>query len=141
MVKIAGLWELSYNTPLVEHDQWSFFLKDFGVDEWAMAPVSGIRHKGSLLHEYDQVIDIIEDNLDLTVVYIDEAGKTNLEDFEHPLDALYICGRANFSPYKSIGGGQSVRIRTPNNTGGLWPHQALAIVLYDRIRKNKWQLQ
>ena len=42
MIKIAGLWELGWNTPIKEVEQWEFPLRDYGVDEFIMSPVSGI---------------------------------------------------------------------------------------------------
>jgi len=37
-VKIAGLWELSWNSPLIESWQWTFVLREFNISQWHMAP-------------------------------------------------------------------------------------------------------
>ena len=42
-VKAAGLWELGYNVPLLELDQWQYPLREFDVSEFTMSPVTGIR--------------------------------------------------------------------------------------------------
>ena len=132
MIKVAGCWELGYNTPIMEYDLWHFPLRDFGVDEFIMTPVSGINKK---VTEYKLVQDAIDANPTLIPVFVDEKGSTELEDFEHPEDVLYILGNAGNTQYKNKG--FSVKVKTIANKGLLWPHQAICIVLYDRIKK--WQ--
>jgi len=134
-IKVAGMWELGYCAPLTEFDLWAFPLRDFGVAEWIMAPVSGVQKK---VTEVERLGDAIAANPELTVVFVDEAGETPLQDFEHPENALYVLGRANFSPMRSFGADHehvSVRVETQEAKGLLWPHQAIVIVLYDRARK------
>lgn len=134
MIKIVGAWELGWNTPIMEYDLWAFPLRDFGIDEWIMTPVSGINKPRVI--EVHQLSDAIKNNPKLTPVYIDEKGEIPLTEFEHPKDALYILGKANYSPWVSQGKqGISVRIETPASKGLLWPHQAVSIVLYDRMKK------
>ena len=133
MIKVAGCWEQGWNTPILEYDLWFFPLKEYGVDEFIMTPVSGIDRK---VTEYKDICDVIIDNEDLTIVYVDEEGEEELEDFDHPENALYICGKANFSPMKVMGNARSVRIQTTNHGGRLWPHQAMCLVLDDRKRKS-----
>lgn len=135
MIKVAGCWELSFNTPLVEYDQWAFPLRDFGVDQYLMTPVSGIDRKKFFKEEVD-IPTVIANNPDLTPVYFDEKGTTLLEDFNHPEDVLYILGRAGYSPWLAAGGnGISVKIPTKCNGGMLWPHQVMCLALYDRMKK------
>ena len=139
-IKVAGMWELGWCAPLTEFDLWAFPLRDFGVAEWIMAPVSGVQKK---VTEVERINDAIEANPELTLVFVDEKGETPLQEFEHPEDALYVLGRANFSPLANRRGvlqetGRkfvSVRIETAESKGLLWPHQAIAIVLYDRANK------
>lgn len=135
MIKVAGLWELGWNTPIMEYELWAYLLQDFGIDEWIMSPVSGIDKPN-----ITEVVDIratINQNPDITPVYLEENGKTPLSEFKHPKDVMYILGKASFSPWLSNNKkGISVRIEMPVARGGLWPHQAIGIVLYDRMLKN-----
>src|SRR3989304_5735220 len=43
-VKVAGLWERGWNTPIKEVELWEFPLRDFAVNEHIMVPVSGIEN-------------------------------------------------------------------------------------------------
>jgi tRNA(Leu) C34 or U34 (ribose-2'-O)-methylase TrmL len=134
-VELAGFWDIGYSAPLTEADQWRFMASDFDVDAWHMIPVSGIARDG--LHEWATIEAFLAVERTATIVYVDEHGESDLEDFVHPLDAVYVFGMANFAP---MGGHRteqdlSVRITTPRAAGLLWPHQAAAIILYDRYRK------
>lgn len=138
MIKVAGLWELGWNTPIKEMDLWEYPLRDFGVDCLHMAPVSGIadpfvREHADLSTALDQ---FRRDGLQ--VVFLDERGKTTLREFEHPENVAYVCGKASLSAMSAYGkpGDVSVRIETVANGGMLWPHQAAALVLYDRLVKS-----
>lgn len=130
-VKVAGCWELGWSAPITEIDLW-LHLRDFGVDGLCMSPVSGIA--SNAVSEFADTQAIIDAHPELTLVYVDEDGETGLADFIHPKDCLYVFGKGSFSPWKSAGKpkGCSVRIETPSSSGLLWPHQAAAIVLYDR---------
>lgn len=129
------MWELGWNTPIMEFDLWAFMLRDFGVDELIMSPVSGIDRK---VTEHPNPEAALDANPDLVVVFVDEKGKTPLADFEHPRDVLYVFGKASRSPLALRPKAQSVRIETQEKKGLLWPHQAAAILLYDRQVK-EWQ--
>ena len=137
MIKIAGLWELGWNTPIKEVDLWIYPLKDFGVDEFYMTPITGIASKK--VQERACLEDIIDENKDLIKVFVDERAETKLSEFKHPKDVLYIFGKANFSPFLSFmkEGDLSIKIETHLNRGLLWPHQAMSIILYNRLVK--WQ--
>ena len=134
-VAVAGSWELGYSAPLTERDLWAYPLREYGVDEWIMAPVSGIQDP--LLTEVDDLGPLVADT-ELTVVFVDEHGTTELAEFVHPPDALYVCGKASFSSLAAYGmdGDVSVRIATPRASGMLWPHQAICLVLADRMVKS-----
>lgn len=142
-VKVAGLWELGWNTPLTESWLWSFVLRDFGVGEWAMQPVTGIIHTDAwsgelILTEYNSIETMVEEfSGDFTRVYVDEAGEIPLSEFQHPEDAVYFFGKAGRTPlqYKRPED-FSIRLVTIKNTGVLWPHQCLTTVLHDRLIKN-----
>jgi hypothetical protein len=137
VMKVAGVWEVGWSVPTLEYDQWSFMMQDFGVDEMIMCPVTGIdRGTDSKLVEYADMDAILAANT-LPVVWVDETAETDLATFTHPTDVLYIFGKANFSPFLTHfrEGDLSVSIKTLANEGLLWPHQAAAILLYDRMQK------
>lgn len=140
-VKVAGIWELSWNTPLIESWLWSFPLREFDVMDWAMTPVTGIVHNeaysGMSLTEYNQVDEMVENFAEGHVrVFVDEKGETPLDEFVHPENAVYIFGCAGRSPLSlKKDGDLSVRMTTHRTNGVLWPHQVLVTVLYDRMVK------
>src|SRR3990172_141338 len=137
-VKVAGLWERGWNTPIKEVELWEFPLRDFAVNEHIMVPVSGIEN--SYVTEVPNLGDwlVTQRALGLTIVFLDENGQTPLQNFVHPPDAVYVCGKANLSSLVaySLPGDLSLKILTPANLGGFWPHQAVSIVLYDRFLKS-----
>lgn len=135
MIKVAGVWELGWNAPLSEFDLWNFPLRAFEVEEWYMMPVSGIlKPRVTEVYHIQEAITV---NPGLIPVYLDEDGAESLRDFVHPEDALYILGKAGFSPWRANDKkGLSVKIETPQGGGLLWPHQCIAIVLYDRVMKS-----
>lgn len=135
MIKVAGIWELGWNTPIMEYDLWHFPMRDFKVDEWYMSPISGI-NKGKIT-EIATIRESIDLNPDFTPIFVDENGSEDLADFKHPENALYILGKAGGSPM--IKTDMSVKIETKEGKGLLWPHQAICIVLHDRLKK--WQQQ
>lgn len=139
MIEVAGIWELGWNTPIVEHDIWAYPLRDFGVDAWHMCPVSGIRSEHVI--EHPDLGELIENkrNAGKQIVFVDEGGDTDLEDFQHPVDPLYVFGKASMSPLRAYKkeGDLSIRITTPNNLATMWPHQTAVMVLYDLNRKKK----
>lgn len=135
LVKVAGHWDLAWNTPIKEIDLWKYPLKDFGVETHYMTPVTGIKAK---VEERDTLEEILEENKDYTVVFCDERAEVELKDFIHPEKTLYVFGRANYSPFLSLKRDQDLelRVETPHERGGLlWGHQAAGIILYDRFIK------
>lgn len=136
MIKVAGVWEQGWITPIQEYDLWTFPLRAFGVAEWYMAPVSGIDRRVTEIKDIQEALD---NNLDLTPVYLDEEGSTLLSDFKHPQNALYLLGKAGYSPWRAHGKpNNSVRIETEADRGLLWPHQCICVALRDRMVKS-WQ--
>lgn len=134
MVRVAGLWELGWNTPIKEVDLWEYPLRDFEVEAFYMAPISGIRH--AMVQERNSIEEIIKECGDYSLVFVDERGKIPLKEFEHPKKALYIFGKASESTMPMAKhGDHTLRIETRINRGMLWPHQAAALVLYDRLMK------
>jgi len=142
MVKVGGIWELGWNTPLVESWLWTFPLREFDVMDWAMTPVSAIRHNeqhsSMSLLEYDTVEEMVEQfSGDCVRVFVDEKGETNLADLVHPENAVYFFGCAGRSPTSLKREGDiCVKIPTIANSGVMWPHQVLVTVLYDRLMKD-----
>lgn len=136
MIEVVGVWETGWNYPLMEASEWEMMLREFNIDQLNMTPVSGIAAPWGnkpWLTEYASVEDAVTDKPGLTPVYVDENATVELQDFEHPADALYVFGRAGFAPAIPEGA-LSVKISTPC-PGCLWAHEACAIVLYDRHRK------
>jgi len=132
-IEIAGMWELGWNTPIKEVDLWEMAMREFAVQRLNMAPISGICCKW--LHEYQSLHEILEDRSQLTPVFVDEKGAVEISDFSHPENALYVFGKGNWSPFNNLAKNHlSVRIDS-DLPGMLWPHQALALVLYFRRRK------
>ena len=135
-VAVAGIWELGWNTPIKEMDLWEYPLRDFGVDAFYMAPVSGIQNQQVI--ERHSIEEVLADNDDLIHVYVDERGTYSLPEFAHPKNALYIFGRANRSLLSLARPGDiTLRIPTPHNLATLWQHQCAALVLYDRFMKEQ----
>lgn len=133
-IRIAGVWDMFWNTPIKEMDLWEYMIRDFAVDAFFMTPISGIRNK--YVQERETLQDILDENQDCQIIFLDEGGDVSLTDFVHPKNALYVFGKANFSTlgYKKEND-ISLKIETVLTGGLLWPHQAAAIVLYDRLRK------
>ena len=131
-VKVAGCWELGWNVPLSEFDLWHFPLREYQVDEFIMTPVSGIKAR---VKEFQDIPEALAANPELTPVYVDENGEDTLGEFEHPENAIYILGKANYSPLRTAKG-LSVKIKTPDNGGRIWQHQAIVLVLQDRYDRH-----
>ena len=149
MIKVAGHWELSWNTPIKEAELWNLPLRDFEIKDWYMWPVSGIRNNEDQkvkLHERATFEEILEENKDLVHVYLEPYSPIHpnikpqdLREFEHPKDVLYIFGSAHFNPaIRSKEEDHIVAVPTLDNKGVLWPHQCLMVVFYDRLVKG-WQ--
>lgn len=138
MVRVAGLWELGYNTPLMELDLWQYPLREFEVEEFYMSPITGIQ--SNYVKEVANLGELIKTqrNLGFEIVFVDEKGDTKLQQFQHPENVLYVFGKATRSSMNYFQeGDKSLVIETPQNTGMLWPHQCIVTILYDRMKK--WQ--
>jgi hypothetical protein len=135
-VEVAGSWELGWNSPIKEAELFEYPLRDFGVDVFHMAPVSGIRANVIEHHDLGELI-VDRRSKGVPIVFVDEKGAAPLRSFQHPESALYVCGRTSLSALTAYGlpEDQSVRIETVANGGMLWAHQSIAIVLYDRLCK------
>jgi hypothetical protein len=149
MVKVAAMWDIWLPIKAQQYDvHWRFMLKHFGVEEIILCPWSGTAEQMSLDHtdtELEETRDLdeaIQRNPTLTPVVIDECGKTPLDAFVHPPNALYIFGRTGRSALEELHWeGESVFIEGAHpaeRVGLLHPNQACALVLYDRLVKS-WQ--
>jgi len=146
-IKIAGHWEIGYNTPLIEAYQWKYPLMEWEVDEWLMCPVSGITvaNPQLSLREFPGYDEMLESCAELPRVFLEPRTRHQnpdtvwLDDFEHPLSCVYVFGSAHNNPTLKHKRKQdsTVTIKTQVNGGGLWPSQCLCLVLDDRRRK--WQ--
>jgi tRNA(Leu) C34 or U34 (ribose-2'-O)-methylase TrmL len=132
MITVVGTWDLGWNTPIKEAELWGFVLRDFKVDAWYMSPVSGIVSGFDLVEDAQMETRIVTERARNELVFIDESAEKYLSDFTIPNNVCFVLGKAGFSPYKTFyrKGDDAIRIPTPANIAGLWPHQALAIVLY-----------
>jgi hypothetical protein len=133
MIRVVSFWEQGWNTPIKEYDLWHFPARELGVDDLIMIPVSGILAPN--ITEVNNFEDISRDNT--TFVFVDESADSDLESFVHPENATYIIGRTSFSPMVSYKqeGDKVVSIKSILNSGLFWGHQAMCIVLYDRLKK------
>jgi len=135
MIEVAGLWELGWSVPIMEADMWEYVLKEFGIEKLNMTPITGIDKQW--ITEYSNLEELIYNKQDLIPVFVDEKGEVELSDFVHPENALYVFGKGNWSPfnnYAHVYDCKSVRIDSIK-PGCLWPHQALALILYNRSKK------
>jgi len=136
MVVVAGMWELGWNTPEKEFSLWHFPLQDFGVEDFYMTPI--VEFQNAFIRQRQSMKEVIEECGGLTKVFVDERSDVELQDFEHPDDALYIFGKANHPQFLNLKREEdmAVKIMTQENLGLMWPHQAMLVILYDRIIKN-----
>jgi len=137
-VKIVGHWERSWRSPIEEYEMWIHPIKEFGIDNFYMCPVTGIDKSRCL--ERDNIDTVFTDNPDHVRVFVDENATTLLQDFVHPENAIYVVGKTSYSPYTTHyreGIDQAVKIPSVNNSGGFWGEQALTMILYDRYTKGQ----
>jgi hypothetical protein len=148
MIKVVGCWDMWESAPQEYLVHWKFMVDHFGVDKFYMNPNTGLGeqlktdHNENLqfLFEKQNIQEVLDENPDLIPVAIDENGDVELKDFIHPENALYILGKVGYSPKENFPNAVSIRIpswaKDQNSSYGLLhPHQALAIVLYDRMNK------
>lgn len=137
-VKVMGHWERGWDTPWQEYNWWIHPLREFSLTEFYMTPVTGIAREPVL--ERHTIEEVLEENPGLTHVYVDETATTELGDFVHPENALYILGRTGYTPIANKKEGDlAVKVPSAVNQGGFWAHQAIVMVLYDRFLKEKAQ--
>lgn len=147
MIKILGHWEIGYHAPITEQYYWSLPIRDFGIKDWNMVPVSGVhcREREVNLTEWKSYEEFFNKHPDLIRVFIEPRTKQYnpdtvwLNEFEHPEDCVYVFGSAHFNPTIGFKREQDtvVSIKTAQDKGVLWADQAMCIVLYERAKQ--WQ--
>ena len=144
MTAVLAHWEWRDMVPMTEAPLWNLPLRDFGVVDWRMVPVSGIRNSERRvpLREFPSYEEALEVD-GLRRVFIEprsthETPETVwLHDFEHPKECVYIFGSAHYNPavMHRREGDDVVSIKTVQDKGVLWSHQAAVIALYDRCNR------
>lgn len=145
MIHVLGHWDIGYHAPITEQHYWGLPLRDFSVDQWHMAPVSGIHNKEHqvLLTEWPSYDAFFEAHPTLTRVFLEPRTKHQnpdtiwLHEFEHPENCVYITGSAHYNPtLKHCREGDFVvTVKTARDNGTMWGDQATCIALYDRLIK------
>jgi len=137
MIKVIGNWD-GWDTPMIEYGWWIHPLREWGIAEFYMSPISGIRKKGVIeCQTTDEVLSLPELE-EYTRVFVDEKSDTLLEDFVHPENALYVFGKVGYSPlHLKRENDKSIIIPSVRNGGGFWSHQTMCMVLYDRFIKEQ----
>ena len=146
MIEVLGTWDIGYHAPITEQYYWALALRDFKVDKWHMAPVSGINlaEPAVDLTEWKTYEDFFAVNQSQTRVFIEprtahqNPDTTWLHEFNHPSDCIYIFGSAHYNPTMQHCREQDtvVSIKTNDDKGVLWADQAMCITLYDRMTKS-----
>lgn len=144
-VKVLAAWDLSYHAPITEQYYWGFPLRDFGVSEWHMTPVSGIRNKEHQVEliEWPDYDSFFEANPSLARVFLEPRTKHQnpdtiwLHEFTHPEDCVYVFGSAHYNPTLRHAREEDavVTVKTALDNGVMWGHQAMCLALYDRMMK------
>jgi len=142
MIAVAGHWEIGYMAPIMEAHLWNLILRDFGVTEWLMTPVSGVRHLEENrvnLKEFHTHDDLLASCEGTPRVFLEPRVEDAvwLPDFEHPENCVYVFGSAHFNPTIGYRRPEDTVVTVPTvlNSGVPWAHQILSIVLYDRMMK------
>lgn len=133
VIEVAGIWEIGRSVPIMEADLWKCALRSYGLKTLNMTPITGIH--APWIAEFNSVDEILAAYPDHQPVFVDERAGTELEDFDHPESALYVFGRSCYSPFSDMANGHlSLRIDC-TQTGMLWPHQCLPMILRHRAKQ------
>jgi hypothetical protein len=146
MVSVLGHWDIGYHAPITEQYYWSFPCRDFGVIDWNMCPVSGIKNNEQqvTLSEWNHYDDYFQKHPDKIRVFLEPRTKHSnpdtiwLHEFEHPDNCVYVFGSAHYNPTLKHKRDQDfvVTVKTIKDNGVMWGDQALCITLYDRMMKH-----
>jgi len=150
MIEVVSHWEIGWNTPLLEADLWLLPLRDFGVTDWWVWPVTGIRCREQRvnLHERPDLRTILQETPSWRRVYFEPINpsqfsgpSTLLNEYEHTDDAVWIFGSNHFCPPMQMGRDENadyVTLPSVEDAGVIWPHQIFVAAAYDRLVKS-WQ--
>lgn len=150
-VTVAGHWEQGYLAPLTEAPMWAWPLRDFGISDWRMWPVSGIEcpDRAVSLTEAADLRALLSGCPDAPRVFIEPRNQMFaatmssdwMHEFEHPRSAIYVFGSAHFNPVATDlyrpDQDSVVSIKTTRDNGVLFAHQALVVTLVSR-EKTIW---
>lgn len=145
MLTVVAHWEWRDMVPMTEAPLWTLPLRDFGVFDLRMIPVSGIRNSQPkvALREYATYDEALGDDVRTRVFFEPRSHECEetvwLHDFTHPEHAVYVFGSAHYNPVMrhSRPGDAVVSVKTEQDRGVLWSHQAACIVLYDRWQQHQ----
>lgn len=149
MIHVVSHWEIGWNTPLLEADLWLLPLRDFGVKDWWIWPVSGIRSREARVNieERHDLREILEEVPDWKRVFFEPRNPSqfngpsvDLPKYRHGENAIWIFGSNHFCPPMQVGREEDdyVTVPTFENSGVLWPHQVFTVAAHDRLVKS-WQ--
>ena len=133
MIEVAGIWEIGRNVPIMEADLWKCALRSYGIKKLNMMPITGIH--APWITEFPSVDEILAAYPDHVPVFVDETSAVELEDFQHPENALYVFGRSCYSPFHDKAEDHLSFFIDCHQLGMLWPHQCLPMILRDRSKK------
>lgn len=132
MVVVGAVWEQGWFDQDTEVNLWKFPLRDLGVDEFAMTPI--LETKDKKVKQFYSVEQLVQ-HYSLPTIVCTEDGDIELEDFNHPENALYLFNRTSGGELP-ITPDYTLKIKTKLDKGLLWGHQAAAIILHNRLNGN-----
>jgi len=137
MVTILGLWEVLWmEAERTERRLWKQTLQGFGYDQWAMAPVQGGTFTSPV--QYPDLASMLAAYPGPKTFLIPPGrvdGSLPLCSYTHPADAIYVFGNTTENLVGHVSEfDEVVSICTPF-APEMFPSEALAIVLYDRMIK------
>lgn len=126
MTTIVGFWEYGWLDPKIELFMFRQLCAAYNVDRLIMIPT--MLSKRTSVDQYDTIEEALA-TCEGEVVLLEPTGDVNLDEFNHPKDAVYIFGKAMISNKNQQG--VKVRINTPAKTD-MFAVNAAAIVLESR---------
>jgi hypothetical protein len=127
----------------VDHDfnsaGWGHVLTAFGIHEVYELPALGVPLPGSIKIEALKDIKNFREAENIIVIQNKDGdlvqGRTDLAELEHPLEAIYVFGGslARLNEFDVEGANVKDFVYIP--IGSVFPHQAGAIVFWDRYLK------
>lgn len=118
MIKIVAFKERTWMPEITDFRQWDHLCRSYGAEL-------------QMVTDFHEII--IPNNH--KIVILDEPSETNLEDFEHPEDVVYVFGRTGLNDLaEKFKSDYQVKINYEPNIP-LFGIASGAIVLYDRYLK------